>query len=134
MQYLHKQSKGAAEATPVKGERMSASTERPITQADLGQLELRITKQIHVSETKTTTQIHVSETKTTTQIHVSDTKTAKQFSVLEKKIDKLNASIQPIVNIYNKVLSQAVKLIIYGLATSAGFGLMWIIAQAIRLF
>ena len=123
MQYLHKQSKGAAEATPVKGQRTAAPSERPITQADLVQLELRITKQIHVSETKTTTQIHVS-----------DTKTAKQFGVLEKKIDKLNVSIQPIVNTYNKVLSQAVKLIIYGLATSAGFGLMWIIAQAIRLF
>ena len=49
MQYLHKQSKGAAEATPIKGQRMSASTERPIAQADLVQLELRITKQIHAA-------------------------------------------------------------------------------------
>ena len=49
MQYLYKQSKGAAEATPVKGERTAVPSERPITQADLVQLELRITKQIHAA-------------------------------------------------------------------------------------
>ena len=175
------QSKGAADATPVKGQRISAPSERPITQADLVQLELRITERIHVSETKTTKQFGVLENKMTKQIHVSETKTTKQFAVLEKKIDgqgsflekkiddqgrslekkiddqgnslrneineqgmtlvelaskidNLTTSIQPFVNLYNKTLSQAVKLIIYGLATSVGFGLLWLAAQVIQLF
>ena len=153
------QSKGAVEATPVKGQRTSAPSERPITQADLVQLELRITKRIHVSETKTTEQFHGSETKTTKQFAVLEKKIDDQGRSLEKKIDdqgnslrneineqgitlvelaskidNLTTSIQPFVNLYNKTLSQAVKLIIYGLATSVGFGLLWLAAQVIQLF
>ena len=153
MNLPNEQSKEAKrKAASTKQDRISTSNsfDRPVTQADLSQLELRITERIDASEKETAKQFGgVNQ-----RIDASEKETAKQFggvnqqistltqridavtrqvstltqqvSALTGKVDYLANAIKPLVNLHNQVVTQIMKLVLIGIFLGIGIGLFWL--------